>query len=30
VAKRKRYGDTPGVKVTIIPIGVPVPVAGLV
>jgi len=26
VAKRKRYGDTPGVKVTIIPIGVLVPV----
>lgn len=29
VAKRKRYGDTPGVSVTIIPIGELVPVLGL-
>ncbi len=27
---RKRYGDTPGVKVTVIPIGVLVPVMGIV
>lgn len=29
VAKRKRYGDTPGVSVTIIPIGVLMPVLGV-
>lgn len=30
VRKRKRYGDTPGVLVTIIPIGVLMPVTGVV
>jgi len=30
VRKRKRYGDTPGVLVTIIPIGVLMPVMGVV
>lgn len=29
VSKRKRYGDTPGVLVTIIPIGLLVPVLGI-
>lgn len=29
VTKRKRYGDTPGVRVTVIPIGVLVPVMGI-